>query len=315
MRSKMARRNKRRPSSPFDPHHWPVWCLIGLLRILVLLPYRVQLAIGGALGALMLRGARRRVRIARLNITRCFPALDAAAHEALLRAHFEALGIMVMEIGLSWWGSDARLAKLARYEGLEHLEAALAQGRGAILLSAHFTPLEVGGRLMQQRCRFHPMYKPSRNPVMEHVMRARRLAHYETLIRMDDVRQLMRSLRDNASVWYAPDQGFLGKGRLMVPFFGIDAPTNPATARIARLTGAPVVPFFIHRLPGAAGYQLRLLPALDGFPTDDPEADALRINQLIEAEVARTPEQYLWAHNRFKWSRDGSQRRCQSFEP
>jgi KDO2-lipid IV(A) lauroyltransferase len=86
----------------------------------------------------------------------------------------------------------------------------------------------------------------------------------------------------------------------MVPFFGIPAPTNTATSRIARMTGAPVVPFFPERLPGSQGYRVTIGPALENFPTDDPAADAERFNHLIEAQVRHVPEQYLWIHRRFK---------------
>jgi len=304
------RRKKRRTQHPFHPTYWPVWLAIGLLRLCALLPYRAHLAFGRALGWLMRRSASRRVRIATLNIDRCFPGLDPAARARLIDQHFESLGIMTFETVLAWWASDARLAPLGRYEGWEHVESALAGGKGVILLAAHFTPLEIGGRFFRMRHTMHAMYKPNRNPVVERVMRGRRLEHYGTLIPMDDVRQLLRSLKDNQPVWYAPDQGFLGKGMAMVPFFGLDAPTNTATSRIARMSGAPVVPYFTHRLPDGEGYLQRFLPALEGFPSDDPIADAARVNALIEAEVRRDPAQYLWAHNRFKWCKDGTQKRC-----
>jgi KDO2-lipid IV(A) lauroyltransferase len=306
--SRRRRPRKKRP--PYHPIHWPLWLIIGLLRLCAFLPYRVHLALGRGLGWLMRRVARRRIRIATWNIERCFPGLSADERARLIDAHFEALGIMTFETVLSWWAPDRRLAALARYEGWEHVERALAGGKGVILLSAHFTSLEIGGRFFRMRSPMHPMYKPNRNVVIEHVMRTRRLEYFQTLIPMDDIRQLLRSLKANHPVWYAPDQGFLGKGMLMVPFFGIEAPTNPATSRLARMSGAPVVPFFTHRRDDGTGYLLRFLPALDGFPSGDLAADALRINRLLEDEVRQNPAEYLWAHNRFKWCRDGTQRRC-----
>jgi len=313
MRVAMSRR-RRRPRTkrpPYHPLHWPLWLVLGLLRLAAFLPYRAHLALGRGLGWLMRRVASRRIRIATWNVQRCFPELDASAHSRMIDQHFESLGIMTFETVLAWWASDARLAPLARFEGWENVERALAGGKGVILLSAHFCPLEIGGRLFRTRHAMHPMYKPNRNVVIEHVMRTRRLEFFQTLIPMDDVRQLLRSLKANFPVWYAPDQGFLGKGMLMVPFFGIDAPTNTATSRLARMSGAPVVPYFTHRLPDGQGYAQKFLPALERFPTDDLAADALRINRLIEDEVRLHPAEYLWAHNRFKWARDGSDRRCQ----
>jgi len=298
----MARR--KRPQQLLHPRYWGVWALLGLLRVAILLPFGAQLALGRMLGAGLARFSARRRTIAADNLALCFPDLDPAARQRLLAAHFAALGIALVEIAQCWWGEAQRLERLASFRGLEHLEAALGQGRGALLLSAHFTTLEIGGRLLGLRSRFHPMYKPSRNPVIERFMRGRRVHHFQHAIPMDDVRGVLRSLKDNVPVWYAPDQGFRGKGVLAVPFFGRPAPTNPATARLARASGAPVLPFFVRRLPGSAGYELEIGAALAGFPTDDPQADALRINQLIEDAIRRCPEQYLWAHDRFKLHRD-----------
>lgn len=298
----MARRPRNRPKSLWSPRYWGVWLFIALLRVLVLLPFRAQLSVGRALGRLMRLFARRRRIITSLNLQFCFPELDATARADLVRTHFEALGIAMLEVAMCWWGDAARLRPLVRVEGLEHLERARAQGKGVLLLSAHFTTLEIGGRLLGLFTPFHPMYRPNRNPVIESVMRGRREAQFERAISMHDVRLLLRTLKEGLPVWYAPDQGFLGKGRLMVPFFGVPAPTNPATSRIARASGAPVLPFFVHRLPGAQGYRLEFQPPLSDFPSDDVTADCLRINQLIEREVRKSPEQYLWAHNRFKTS-------------
>ncbi len=282
------------------PRYWGVWVLLGFVRVCTGLPYRAQLAIGGALGNLMRGLAKRRRAITETNIARCFPELDATAQNALVRAHFRALGIALMEIGMCWWAGAGRLRRLVRMEGLEHLQAARSRGHGVILLSAHFTTLEIGGRLLGLFTDFHLMYRPSDNPLIEAVMRASRERHFERAIPRDEVRGLLNSLKENMPVWYAPDQGYRGKNSAMVPFFGIEAPTNTATSRLAAVSGAPVVPFFVERLPGTEGYLLRIEPPLDAFPSDDVLADAARVNRVIEAEIRRVPEQYLWSHDRFK---------------
>jgi KDO2-lipid IV(A) lauroyltransferase len=86
----------------------------------------------------------------------------------------------------------------------------------------------------------------------------------------------------------------------MVPFFGIPAATNTATSRLARITGAPVLPYFCERLPGNAGYRVIVHPPLEGFPSGDSAADAARVHALIEQHVREVPEQFLWIHRRFK---------------
>lgn len=284
----------------FHPRYWPTWLLLGFMRVAILLPLAAQLAIGRVIGRTLRLLARRRWRIACVNLERCFPELDTHARRRLALQHFDSLGMALMEFGLCWWASRKRLERWCTIEGLEHLAVARAQGRGVILLSAHFTTLEICGRMLRMHTDLHLMYRPIRNPVIEHVMRVSREKLFERAIPRNEVRQLLKSLKEGKPVWYATDQGYRGKDSRMVPFFGIPAPTNTVLSRLAKSTGAPVVPFFGRRLPGTRGYHLALGPALQGFPSEDPEADALRVNAWLEDCIRRAPEQYLWIHDRFK---------------
>jgi KDO2-lipid IV(A) lauroyltransferase len=183
--------------------------------------------------------------------------------------------------------------------GLEHLEAGLARGHGVILLTAHFTTLEIGGRFMSETRRMGGLYRDPNNPVIAHFMRGQRARHLSPAVHFDDLKGLVRALRGNSPIWYAPDQGKRTKSSEILPFFGVPAITNTATSKIAGMTGAAVVPFFAKR-EADHSYTLTILPALENFPTTDAAADAVRINRLIEEHVRLAPEQYFWVHRRFK---------------
>jgi len=282
------------------PRYWPTWLGLGALRALAMLPFAWQVRIGAALGHLALCFSSHRVHVTRVNLDLCFPELDAAQRHALLIKHFESLGIGMLETALSWWSAPGRLRRLTQIEGLEHLHAALAHGKGVILLSAHFTTLEIGGRLLAQHAPFHVMYREHKNALFEAVMKQARERHYEKAIERSDIRGMLRSLKANQPVWYAPDQNYGREHSTFVPFFGIPASTITATSRLARMSGAAVVPFFQERVEGGMGYRLRLQPALENFPSDDIEEDTRRVNAVIEAEIRRVPDQYLWTHRRFK---------------
>jgi KDO2-lipid IV(A) lauroyltransferase len=177
---------------------------------------------------------------------------------------------------------------------------ALARGRGAILLTAHFTPLEIGGRIVAAATPVNIIYRPTKNEALAHVLGRCRSRNGGHAIPFDDIRSMIAALKNNEVVWYAPDQSYRKKGAEMVSLFGIPAPTNTATSRIARMTGAAVLPYFVERLPGSAGYRVVIQPPLEGFPSDSPRADAERFHRLIEAQVRAVPDQYLWIHRRFK---------------
>lgn len=282
------------------PDYWPTWAGIGLLRLLALLPFPLMLLVGRLLGALLRRLPTGFVRIARRNLELCFPQLDATARERLLDRHFASLGIALLEISLAWWASPSRIARLVRLEGREHLEAALARGHGAILLTAHFTPIEMAGRALASVVRVGFLYRPTKNEALAYALEHFRADYGGRGIPRDDIRGFISALRNNECVWYAPDQSYRKKGAEMVPLFGIPAATNTLTSRLARLTEAPVLPYFIQRLPGTQGYRAVIHPPFENFPSADAVADTERYNHMIEAQVQLVPEQYLWIHRRFK---------------
>ncbi|HEU4529720.1 MAG TPA: LpxL/LpxP family Kdo(2)-lipid IV(A) lauroyl/palmitoleoyl acyltransferase [Steroidobacteraceae bacterium] len=282
------------------PRYWPTWVALGVLRLFEPLPFAFLVALGRALGTLLRWLPLRFVRIARRNLELCFPELAPDERERILAQHFRSVGIALFETAITWWSSDERIRRLTQIDGLEHLDRALAGGHGAILLSAHFTTLEIGARSICARRETNIMYRPSRNAVLARFLLSERSRHAKRAIPRDDVRTLVSALGANEPVWYAPDQSYRKKGAQMVPFFGIPAATNTATSRLARMTGAAVLPYFVERLSGSAGYRVVIHPALEGFPSGDAVADAARFNALIEAQVRRVPDQYLWIHRRFK---------------
>jgi KDO2-lipid IV(A) lauroyltransferase len=282
------------------PRYWPTWLALGILRVFEPLPFPLLVWLGRRVGGLLVRLPLGFVRIARRNLELCLPELSLHEREKILREHFRSLGVGVFETAISWWSSDARILKLTRLEGLENLQAALARGRGAILLSAHFTTLEIGARAIAARIALSIMYRPTRNVVLERFLMRNRGLRAKRAIPRDDIRTLITALKSNEPVWYAPDQSYRKKGAEMVQFFHLPAATNTATSRLARMTGAAVLPYFPERLPGSSGYRMVIQPLLENFPTDNPAADARRFNELIEAQVRRVPAQYLWIHRRFK---------------
>lgn len=279
--------------------------MFAALWLVTRLPYSWQMAIGALIGRIAWLVARRRRHIAEVNIRLCYPRLSENKRAGLARAHFLSLGKGVVETALCWWGRESQLKQTFTLLGRDHLKDALSRGKGAILLSAHFTTLELGGRLLALDTPFHVLYRQHKNPLFEYVMRRARRCRFEKAIPRNDTRALLSSLRDGMPVWYAPDQNHGGPQSVFVPFFGIPTSTLTATARLAKSSGAAVVPFFQVRLPENEGYLLVLCPALGNFPTTDPAADTEHINTLLESVIREMPEQYLWVHRRFKTRPEG----------
>ena len=282
------------------PRYWAVWLGLGIVRLLNVLPLRAQLAAGRTLGRVAHMFSRRDRRVAAVNVGLCLPELSPGRRNALVLEHFESLGCALLETGLVWWASDARLRRLIEFRGTEHLQAALAGGRGALMLSAHFTTLEMGARALTLLGPTSIMYLTPRNPLIAELSRRGRTRHTVQAITSDQIRHLLQNLRNNLPVWYAPDQRYTDKNSALVPFFGHCAASNVATSRLARISGAPVLPYFPARREDNRGYTIHIHPPLENFPSDDPVADTQRFHALIESQVRAHPAQYLWAYKRFK---------------
>ncbi|CAN5674271.1 LpxL/LpxP family Kdo(2)-lipid IV(A) lauroyl/palmitoleoyl acyltransferase [soil metagenome] len=292
-------------SPPLGPAHWLAWLGIVAMALLARLPWSWQQALGRALGALLRMALRERRGVAERNLALCFPELDPGARGRLLDAHFAAIGIGVFEFARSWWGSVKPLRRGLVVEGLDHLEAARAGGRGVIVVSGHFTTLEVCGRLMCDHVPLAGMYRPHGQAAMEWAVRRGRARYAAAMFRKQDVRGAVRHLKRGGLLWYAPDQDPSRGDSVYVPFFGQPAHSLTSTHQLARMSGAAVL-LFKHSRRDDGGYTLSLQPALDDFPSADAAADTARIMAGIEAMARAAPAQYLWIHRRFKRQPDGS---------
>jgi KDO2-lipid IV(A) lauroyltransferase len=276
------------------------WILYAWMRAVVLLPFGWQVAAGKALGRMTYRLLPRRRRVVERNLAACFPALGAADRDRLAREHFAALGASLAEMATGWFGRPSVVQRRVTVNGGEHLRAALDGGSGVILLSAHFTTFEFYWAAVRPLCtRLTGMYKYQRNPVMNRVMNLGRGRYFDHLFDKDSVREMLRELKRNSVVWYAPDQSYSGKGSALLPFFGEPAMTNTAIGRIAKASGAAVLPYFCRRID-SAHYEVDILPPLADFPSGDDVADMRRFTKLLEDYIRLCPEQYWWIHQRFK---------------
>ncbi len=293
-----------RPS--FALRHLPAWLVVGLLFVLGKTPQWLALALAVPVAALMRMALRRRSKIAQRNIQRCFPALDQAARDALMRNSFRALARAVFEIAWAWSASDDCMRRMSRVEGLENLLAARAGGRGVLLITAHLSCLEIGARMMVLGAGIpvSGIYRPLRNPVLEwYQNRGRRYG--ASMISKREMRGAIRLLSNGGLVWYAPDQDFGREQSEFVPFFGIQTATLLATHRLPHMTGCAVVPMFPVYDETTRLYTIRFLPALEAFPGPDAAADLARINAMMEQHIRTAPQQYWWIHRRFKTRPEG----------
>ena len=283
--------------------------LLGLLWLLHCLPLGVQALLGRALGRLLYAVAGTRRRIALRNIALCLPEQTAAQSEALAREHFQWLGRSILERGVLWYASPARLKRLIHVEG--DVQLAERSERPVMWLVPHFMALDVAGVsvLLFQRRKGISIYQEQSDPVMDAAMRRGRLrlGNAEIFPRDDSAKALFRAIRRGDAFFNLPDMDFGERDAAFVPFFGIPAATLLAPSRLALALNMVVQPVIAETLPGGAGYRVRFMPAWEDFPTDDPLADTAAMNRWIEAQIRANPAQYLWVHKRFKTRPAGAQ--------
>lgn len=287
-----------------QPRHWLAAVSLSILWLINLLPYRLKLRFGMELGKLLYYVLRKRRHIAAVNIKLCFPELSAEERDKIVRGAFRNFGAGVIETAMGWWTDDKTIHAMVSYEGREHLESAIAEGKGVVLVGAHFSSLDLAGKLMNRYFDISAVYREQRNQLVDYALRKGRSSALVSLIDNRDTRAIIRTIRKGGVVWFAPDHDLGAKVSVFAPFFKQEAATVTATAKIAKMTGASVVFCSNHRTPDNKGYRVRLSPIEADFQEEDDVAIATLVNKMIADHILIDPAQYYWFHRKFKTQRD-----------
>lgn len=288
------------PNSFAHPRYWLTWLAIAAMHLAAWLPWRLKLLVGKGIGLLALRFVPRRRHITETNIRLCFPELDERQQRRLVRKTFIANGIGLLETATGWCRDPEHLRHRVTFQGQAHRARLQAEGKGALILGIHFSTLDLGAALHALYFRADAVQRPHDNPLFDRFMSRARAPYFDAILDRYDLRGVVRRIKAGHGVWYSPDQDFGRDASVFAPFFGVQTATVKMTARIARMTGAPVIPLIFHRNADNRTYTLEYLPPLENFPSGDDVADASQVNAIIEAAIRKHPEQYLWLHRRFK---------------
>jgi len=281
------------------PRFWPTWLGIGFFWLLSRLPFRLVMRCGRTLGALMYLCLRSRRRISLTNLALAYPEMPTRERTHLARNAFAHLGMATAETAWIWYRSTQGMAQMD-FEGSDYVDAALASGKGVILLQAHFTVLELCGAIVGARWPVNAVYDNPKNPLFAEYLLHQRSRHVVRMIENKSIRDMVRSLRRGEIVWYSPDQSVaIEHGGIATRYFGQPALSTTGTARIVTLTGAAVIPFIPTRHDNGARYTFAFGAPLN-FDFSDAEKATQQVNDVLESAVRLQPEQYLWAHKRFK---------------
>ena len=277
-----------------------MWVSLGLLRVAALFPYRAQLSMGRILGKILQYLSSSRRRVIDINLQLCFPEKSQPERDKIRNDCYQNIGIALLEMAMCWWWSERRLKPLVEIRGREHIDAVLQSGRGVILLTGHFTSLEIGGRLFTLSIPLQAMYRTQKNRLFDSYLYTRRSSYLENTISRKNTRQMIKGIKRLIPTWYAPDQNFPNEKNVFVPFMGVKTATISAGSRLAQSSGGAMLPFYPERKKDGSGYIIWIDAPLEDFPSGDDTKDATAINASIEKLVRRNPEQYMWIHKRFK---------------
>ena len=268
-----------------------------VLWLLHFLPLAWLSAIGAGIGTILYRFGRGRVT--QINLAMCFPEMPEEERRLLGLRHFRMLGRNAVELSKMVWGSDKDLLDMIHVEGIEHLHA--AKGRPIIALAPHFIGLNMGGiRVAYEYPGTASVYSRQKNPVLERVfLKARmRFGNPHLVSRQEGLRSIVRVIKSGKPFYFLPDMDFGPRDAIFSTFFGVKTATITTLPRLAQLTKAAVIPVVTRQV--GDGYVVRFYPEWKDYPTGDIEADVRRMNAFIEERVREMPEQYFWAHKRFK---------------
>jgi len=274
-----------------------------LLRVCAALPLPLAHALGSLIGWGLLLISNDLRRVSRTNIPLCFPEFTAAQQRRLLHASLIESGKTMTEAGALWLWPTPRLTTLVQgTSGEEHLRAALAAGKGAILAVPHLGAWEMMGLYSSLHYPITSLYHPPRLSELGEMVRHGRERFGAKLVPVDagGIRALYQALGRGELVGMLPDQEPGTGNGVFAPLFGIQANTMVLLSRLAIKTGAPVIFAYAERLPHGRGYHLHFLPAPPTINHAPLERSVTIMNDMVENLIRQKPQQYQWGYKRFR---------------
>ena len=287
------------------PKYFLTWILVLLMRVGVFVPFRLQVFFGKIIGKLIYPVMTELRKTAYSNISNCFPDKKQPQVTLLVKQHFEAIGISLFETANAYFASDKKIKKMLIISNEQHFTEALKKEGGIILLGSHFMPLMLGGRALLIKHTIANIYRPQNNKLFDQVMVKSYVKNGAVMIKSTDTRSIMKAINNSLPIWYAPDQDLGKNNSIFAPLFGIQTATASATARLAKNKNTRVIPYSFFRTKH--GYEMSFDKPLKNYPSGDAIKDASKTNQILEKQILKNPEQYLWIHRRFKTRPDGEE--------
>ena len=287
------------------PKFYPTWILILLMRIGVFIPFQFQVILGKAIGKLIYPFMKKLRETAYSNISNCFPEKKQPQVTLLVKQHFDAIGISLFETANAYYGSDRKIKKLLSINNKHFFSDALKDEGGIILLCSHFMPLMLGSRALLLENTIANIYRPQNNKLFDKAMVKGYTKNGAVMIKSKDTRSILKAIKNSLPIWYAPDQDLGINNSVFAPLFGIETATASATARLAKNNNTRVIPYSFIRTKH--GYEMSFDKPIKNYPSNDPIKDATTTNKILENQIIKAPEQYLWIHRRFKTRPDGQE--------
>jgi KDO2-lipid IV(A) lauroyltransferase len=273
--------------------------LVGLLRLLSVLPYPLIARVGSGLGAALYLIPSHRKHVALVNLRLCFPLKTEHERKRLARAHFQHVVRSYLERGFQWFGSARAIDRMVEMDSRIDLHDPHASP--TIFMGFHFVGIEVGCMLYSSQLPVAALYtRMSNTRLCELAKRQRGRFGANMIERSSSAKHIVKLLRSGTPVMLAADMDHGTLGSVFAALFDVPACTLTSVSRLAKLGGARVVPFVTEVLPKFRGYKLTIFEPLENYPTDSESHDARTMNAFLEQQILRFPEQYYWVHKRFK---------------
>jgi lipid A biosynthesis lauroyl/palmitoleoyl acyltransferase len=287
----------------FHPKYFPTWILVFLMRLSVFLPFSTQVFFGKIIGKFLYPIMSEFRKVAYINISNCFPEKRQSQVITMVKRNFEAVGISFFETANAYYASDSKIKKTLTIENEYFFTNALKKEGGIILLCSHFMPLMLGSRALLIKHKIANVYRPQNNKMFDQIMVNGYQKNGAVMIKNTDTRSIVKALSNSLPIWYAPDQDLGINNSIFAPLFGIQTATASATARLAKNNNTQVIPYSFVRTD--QGYKMTFQEPLDNYPSGDAFNDAKITNKILEKQILKNPEQYLWIHRRFKTRPEG----------